>query len=125
MSGPRIVIVEEDAVARNALAGYFLAQGWLVTAVGTTAEGLMCLDPLPDCVLLDLMQPGRGGELLLWKVRSEKLPVRVVVTSASCDSERANAVMSLSPEAFLKKPVDAATVYRACQGGPEVTGRSG
>lgn len=118
MTGPRIVIVEHDPETRNALIRYFSARGWQTVGAGSTAEGLMRLDPPPACVLLDLMEPARGGELLLWKIRSEKLSIRVVVTAAKCDDVRARAVLSLEPDVFLEKPVDAETLYRACEGGP-------
>lgn len=118
MSGSRVVIVEQDIAYRNVLANLFAGRGWQVVSARSTAEALMCLEPAPDCVILDLMQPGKGGELLLWKIRSEKLSIRVVVTTAGCDAERARVVFGLRPDAFFEKPVDPESLYRACESGP-------
>ena len=116
--GSRIVIVEQDSALGTVLANLFTARGWQVVSARSTAEALLHLEPTPDCVILDLMGPGKGGELLLWKIRSEKLPIRVIVTTAGCDTERGRVVSSLRPDAFFEKPVDLETLYRACDGGP-------
>jgi len=116
MNGLRILVVEDDLAARSALRELLQRRGCEVAEAASTAEALMHLEPRPDCVVLDLMLPDRGGELLLWKVRSEKLPVRVVVTTASRDPVRLEAVRRLKPDALLEKPVDLEELYRACAG---------
>lgn len=111
----RLLIVEDSSVARRALEALFLLRGWSVAVVATVEEGLMMLDPPPDCVLLDLLLPDGGGELILRKVREEGFPTRVIVTTGCHDIERLRDVADLGPSALFHKPLDFYQVFDACR----------
>ncbi len=73
---------------------------------GTLGEALRLTRPALDWVVLDLMLPDGDGVTLLKKIRSEKLAIRVAVTTGSADMTRLRTVADLAPEMFLTKPID-------------------
>src|SRR4051794_5324183 len=114
MDKPRLLVVEDHEGTRHVLRSLFIRLGWEVRVAGTIAEGLALLEPPPHCVLLDLMLPDGGGEIILRRIRAGHLPIRVVLTSGCGDPARLRQVQSLKPEALLQKPVDFAEVCRVC-----------
>jgi CheY-like chemotaxis protein len=106
-SGKRILVVEDDASTREALAVLLEAQGY---AVSRAANGREALDRLrgrerPHLILLDLMMPVMSG----WEFcrRRQQDPalaaIPVVVVSGTKDAARSAA--ALGAAACLKKPV--------------------
>jgi CheY-like chemotaxis protein len=112
----RILLVEDHTLTRKVVRRAFTHRGWDVTEASTLAEGLtrLDLDPPFDCVLLDLTLPDGDGEAVLRKVRMERLPTRVVVTTATCDPARLREVSYCQPNAVLQKPNDMTGLCQAC-----------
>lgn len=73
------------------------------------------MDPAPDCIILDLMLPDGDGAVILRKVREDKFPTCVVVTTGCTDRERLDEVEQLRPERLLRKPVDFSQVLSGCR----------
>ena len=116
MERHRILIVEDHAPTRRAVASLFLRRGWDVRSAATVAEARAALAPPPDCLILDLMLPDGGGEDILRTVREGALPTRVVaVTTGSSDSVRLAEVARLRPELMIQKPIDWEILWRYCQ----------
>jgi DNA-binding response OmpR family regulator len=113
MGGHRVLIVEDHPSTREALVRIFAAKGWDVCTAATLEEGLECLDPPPDCVVLDLNLPDGAGETVLRKVRAEGLPIRVFVYTASYDPVRLSSVSSIGPDAVFLKPTGFAELLLA------------
>jgi two-component system, OmpR family, response regulator len=99
-------LVEDDPATSRALKGILDRRVWDVLNVSTIADALRLLDWNPDCVVLDLMLPDGDGTVILAKIRAERLPIRVAVTTGSNDSSRLKTVLNLNPDVFLTKPVD-------------------
>jgi len=99
-------LIEDDPPTSRALKGIFDRRGWDVLSVSTIADALRLLDWNPDCVVLDLMLPDGDGTVILAKIRAERMPIRVAVTTGSSDSFRIKTVLNLNPDVFLTKPVD-------------------
>jgi CheY-like chemotaxis protein len=115
----RIVLLVDDHPATRAVLRRILALcGWDVLEAATIAEGLAQLDPPPDCIVLDLELPDGPGEAILRKVRMERLPIRVFVSSGMRDSARLSEVGAMRPDAFLQKPLDSAGLRMLCEGMP-------
>jgi CheY-like chemotaxis protein len=112
----RVLLVEDDRVARRALRRLFVARGWEVAEAATLAEGLSSLDPPPSCIVLDLMLPDGDGADLLRHVRAAGLPSRVVVTTGVSDQARLQAVAGLRPDSLIPKPIDFDALCRDCGG---------
>src|SRR4051794_19552237 len=111
-----IVLLVDDHLATRTLLRRLLAlSGWDVLEAATLAEGLAQLDPPPDCIVLDLELPDGPGEAILRKVRRERLPIRVVVSSGMSDSGRLREVADMQPDAVLQKPLDSAGLRAICE----------
>jgi CheY-like chemotaxis protein len=121
----RILIVDDDADARETLAIVFRNAGHQVTCAPNGREALsLVLNRLPDVVLLDLLLPEMDGPSFLEVVRSylriQSLPV-VVLTGLSdspmIDRARALKVNDIlvkakaTPDEILKAVEEAAHRY--------------
>src|SRR4051794_29526672 len=98
MARRSLLVVEDDPTTRKALGKYFRLIGWEVRLASTVAEGLAQLDPPPDCVILDLMLPDQGGDVVLRKIREDRLPTRVAVCTGTEDRDRLMSVATLGPD---------------------------
>jgi CheY-like chemotaxis protein len=106
--GKRILVVEDDAATREALAMILGAEGFTVVgaANGQEALGLLRDVPRPDLILLDLMMPIMDG----WQFRREQTldpslsAIPVVILSADGNVQQKAA--SLRAADYLQKPVD-------------------
>jgi len=74
---------------------------------------LALLDTPPDYLILDLLLPDQGGEVILRRVRDAGLKTRVAVTTAADAPNYLSEVNSLKPEALFQKPVNVGDVWRA------------
>jgi len=66
----------------------------------------------PDYLILDLLLPDEGGEVILRRVRDAGLKTRVAVTTGTDNAEQLREVKALKPEALFEKPVNVADVWR-------------
>lgn len=110
----RLLIVEDHATTCFSLQRTFRKQGWDVSIATTLHDAFAALDPLPDCILLDLNLPDGPGEQLLRQVRESGAPVRVAVCTGLADSPRWGEVQQLQPDLLLQKPIDPEVVSRVC-----------
>ena len=106
----RTLIVEDHVAISHALKRLMERAGHEVEVAETLGQGLAKLAWRPCCLLLDLMLPDGSGIDVLRRVRAERLPVRVAVTTAASDPVVLDAVRELAPDAFFPKPVDFAAV---------------
>ena len=107
-SGTSILVVEDDADIRAALADVLAEEGYDVRVAANGEEGLAELrrEPRPALVLLDLMMPVLNG----WQFRRAQLSdpaladVPVVIVSA--DAAAGREATNMGASAFLQKPVE-------------------
>ena len=107
-AGRRILIVEDDADIREALALTLRDGGFEVASAANGKEGLEQLQngPRPDLIVLDLMMPVMDG----WQFRREQqrdlrwASIPVVIVSA--DGSVRQKATAISAEGFVKKPID-------------------
>lgn len=102
-SRPRILVIEDDPYAREALALLLDYYGYDVTAASNGTDGLaLVTDAGPDLVVTDWRMPGLSGLALCLALRKRRdaIPI-VVVTSAD---EVFNSDQPVN--ARLRKPID-------------------
>jgi CheY-like chemotaxis protein len=101
---PRILVVEDDADAREAMIALLQMKGYRAVPAGNGREALDYLNraPVPDLIILDLWMPVMDG----WQFRSEQIrdprlkDVPVIVVTALSDQADVEA------NEVIIKPVD-------------------
>lgn len=101
----RVLVVDDSAIAREALAGE-LEEDEDMRVVGTAADGDAAIDAVaelrPDVVTMDIQMPGGGGLLAIEQIMA-RTPVPIVVVSA-----RARHDQTLSFEAVSRGALEVA-----------------
>ena len=119
---PRILVVEDDEDAREAMVALLQMKGYRAVSAGNGQEALDYLHeaPVPDLIILDLWMPVMDG----WEFRAEQIkdprlkgvPVIVVTALSDRDDVDANEV--------IIKPVDVdrllTSVSQYCRREPRV-----
>src|SRR5436190_6061955 len=107
MEKSRILVVDDEANARTALAELLRDEGY---AVETAGDGFKALGKVsdfdPDIVLTDLKMPGMDGLELLRKLRTEDEERVVVVMTAFGAIESAVAAMKEGAADYLATPIN-------------------
>jgi two-component system nitrogen regulation response regulator NtrX len=103
---PSILIVDDEAGVRSALAGVLRDEGYQVDAV---ASGEACLEratrqPL-DLVILDIWLPGIDGLTTLERLRERGSDAAVVMISGHGNIESAVRAIKMSAFDFVEKPL--------------------
>ena len=102
---PCILIVEDDARTRRAMAKLLAAHGYDICAAATVAEALEKLDGQAFAVL-DLNLPDGLGTQVLRRIRDEKRPVRVAVATGTSDRALLDEALRSGAELVLRKPLN-------------------
>ena len=107
MQKERVLIVDDEANARTALAELLRDEGY---SVETAADGFKALPKLeefaPDVVVTDLKMPGLSGLELMAKVRERDPDSVVIVMTAFGAVESAVQAMRQGAADYLTKPVN-------------------
>jgi DNA-binding NtrC family response regulator len=107
MPKDRILIVDDEANARTALAELLRDEGY---AVETAADGFKALPKLeelaPDVVVTDLKMPGLNGLELMQKLRERDPEAVVIVMTAFGAVDSAVQAMKQGAADYLTKPVN-------------------
>lgn len=104
MSRPRIVIVDDHAIARAGTRALLSDRVEVVGEAGAVAEAIEVIrDTDPDLVLLDLRMPGGGGAAVMEAVAP--LGVRVLVVSASSRRSDVRQLIGAGAVGYLTKGV--------------------
>src|SRR5262245_48003432 len=103
---PRLLIVDDDASIRAALAERFAAGAFAVSTASSGEEALECVRRGVELVLLDLMLPRGDGLWVLRKLREEGLAPTVVVITAHGSVVKAVEAMRAGAYDFLQKPFE-------------------
>ena len=100
-----LLVVDDEAVARQNLAHAFRKEGYQVT---TCADGVAALAELArrpfDLVLTDLRMPGIDGMALLAEVRARWPETRVIMLTGYASLDNAVAAMKAGAFHYLAKP---------------------
>lgn len=116
-SDREVLIVDDDASARETLAAVLSEHGF---AVHQTADGPAALKILNSnrgirVLLTDVRLPGMNGIELLAKVRVADPSVHVILVTAYAQRNLALRALKHGAAEFLPKPVDAATLLRVVE----------
>lgn len=115
MTDREILIVDDDAAAREALAAVLSEHGFTVhqTDNGQNALKLLNAHRGVRVLLTDVRLPGMDGIELLAKVRLADPGVHVILVTAYAQRNLALRALKHGAADFLPKPVSAATLMRS------------
>ncbi|HJP74387.1 MAG TPA: response regulator transcription factor [Pseudonocardiaceae bacterium] len=116
MSGIGLVVVDDQATVREALA-VMLDLDDDVDVIGTATNGAEALavvaEKLPDVVLMDLNMPVMGGVEATERIRGAHPDVVVLVLTTFDDDESIMAALQAGASGYLTKEADRATILQA------------
>ena len=118
----KILVIEDDAVARADLEARLAANGYLVARAADAASALTVVNrERPDLILLDLGLPAGDGFLVLERLRKiEALAaIPVLVITGRSDAETRKRVEALGIAPLLAKPVETEVLLAAIRAGLE------
>src|SRR3977135_1160312 len=101
----KVLIVEDDAVIAEGMAGHLASAGFDPVVVGKGEQGLAWLRfEGPDVVVLDLMLPERAGWSVIEAARSEGIATPIVVVLARGPEHARVHALDLGADDYLVKP---------------------
>jgi phosphoserine phosphatase RsbU/P len=103
----RVLIVDDDPEIHRLLRARLEARGFLVTDADSGEEGIARLREVhPDLVFLDVAMSGMTGIDVLDFIRSQRLDVAVILTTAYSSEQVAIAALRHGADDYLRKPFD-------------------
>jgi sodium-dependent dicarboxylate transporter 2/3/5 len=105
---PKILLVDDEANFRGALAERLRIRGYEVLDIGSGEEAVKTVraDRDIDVVVLDLKMPGMGGEQALDEIKSFRPEVQVVILTGHGSYDSATTLGKLDAFAYATKPVE-------------------
>jgi two-component system cell cycle sensor histidine kinase/response regulator CckA len=112
-NGERVLVVEDEEGAREALHEMLTALGYDVTSAGSGgAAGLLPLEPGFDLLLTDLMLPDFNGNDLAASLIERWPTLEVILMSGYTEDEAIRRGVGAGVVRFLQKPFDMKTLAR-------------
>lgn len=133
LSGIRVLLVDDDPDARQALASVLEFLGARATAACSAADARLVLKYVrPDVIVSDLCMPGETGFQFIDGIRKEEQArggrVPAVAISAYLKAEEGGTAFAAGFDAFLMKPFDigelSSIIVRLLRDGRSSIGRS-
>jgi two-component system response regulator HydG len=107
MSKIRVLVVDDEATARNGLAKLLEQEGYQVDTAADGVEALAAIsDNAPALIISDLKMPNMDGMELLKQLHERGIDTPTVVATAFGEVSTAVAAMRAGAEDYLTKPID-------------------
>jgi signal transduction histidine kinase len=114
LRGMTVLLVEDDADARELLTTILEGYGARVTAVASVCDALLALDEsCPDVLVSDIGMPGEDGYSLIKKVRARNVDIPAVALTAFARHEDQGRALSAGFQLHIAKPIDPAVLASA------------
>ena len=105
MSGPRLLIVDDEKSLRDMLQLLFHKQGFEATTAANFTEGVAAaIRHVPDVILCDIKMPDGNGLDLLSRVRAEGLQTPIIMITAHTSTEDAIQALKRGATDYIPKP---------------------
>jgi len=113
----RVLVIDDDENARDAMSRLATRQGTVVMAAATGLQGVAKAQvERPDVILLDLMMPGVGGHEVLARLGADAatatIPV-IVVTSHFINDEERRQILTRASAVIYRQDLSRETVTSA------------
>jgi len=115
--GTRVLVVDEDPAAIEALHASFVAVGWVATMAHDGAQALASARrDRPDVAVLEVALPEASGYQVCRELKRLDRPPVVVMLTALAEPEVRFWASECGADLFLVKPVDADALVSALEG---------
>jgi signal transduction histidine kinase/DNA-binding response OmpR family regulator len=105
-SGPSVLVVDDDASARDLLSRMLAKEGFDVISAGSGEQALEMARRLkPEVITLDVRMPGMGGWQVLDALKADPAVAVIPVVMVTMVDERGTA-FALGASDYLVKPID-------------------
>jgi CheY-like chemotaxis protein len=105
---PDILVIEDDAIMRGAVAEWLLAAGYRVRTAEDGNAGLAAVNAaVPALVITDIYMPGTSGAVLIAELKQHHPDIPIIAISALFESGygiNATAAVALGAARALAKP---------------------
>jgi DNA-binding NtrC family response regulator len=116
MTDPRILVVDDEEIARQNLLHVLGREGYQVDCAATAEEALGALELTEyQLVLTDLRMPGMDGLSLLRRIKERQQATEVIVITAHASTESAVEAMRAGAFFYIEKPFRLADVRKIVQ----------
>ena len=111
---PTVLLIEDDAESRRAVAELFVRDNWTVLEAGDGDQGVgLALKHRPDVIICDLLLPKSNGFQVCRCIRQQLQPTKIIVISGrDYGVDRTNALEAGADE-YLVKPFTWAVLMEA------------
>lgn len=108
MAAQRILVIEDEAGAREALKSLLDEEGYTVATAESGLRGLERVSDFhPDTVVCDFYLPDIDGLQVLRAVRAlSERGITVIVITAGCGGDEAEKTLRREADFFFQKPLD-------------------
>ena len=104
MSGAHVLLIEDDDVARSAVAQNLAAHGYAVAEAEDAAAALRSWDAArPDLIVLDLGLPDLDGQAVIRRVRREAATPILVISARGREADKIEA-LEAGADDYVTKP---------------------
>ena len=116
-SGKRVLVVDDDAEIRSAVAGVLEDEGFEVQAAENGDDALRVLGAgeVVDLILLDMMMPGMDGWTFMAERRKSPGLAAIPVVIFSAYGNPRQVAAELNAAGHLRKPVHASELVKAVE----------
>src|SRR6266446_6225348 len=101
-----VLIIEDDAESRRAIAGLFTREDWKVLEANDGDVGLeLALHNRPELILCDLLMPKLNGFQVCRSIREQLQPTKIIVLSGRDYGVDRTSALQAGADEYLLKPV--------------------
>ena len=103
---PRVLIIEDDAVNRRAVADLFRREDWKVLEATDGDTGVeLALRDRPELILCDLLMPKSNGFQVCRTIREQLQPTKIIVVSGRDYTVDRTSALQAGADEYLLKPI--------------------
>lgn len=107
MAEHRVLVIEDDAGARDAFGCLLAEEGFEVRTAANGSSAVACAREFgPDTVICDFSLPDTDGLQMLRALQALRPGIFFIMLTAGCGDEEAERALRREADLFLDKPID-------------------
>ncbi len=110
----KVLIIDDSSFQRRILSGMLIDMGCEVIPADNGMVGIKrAIEDTPDVLITDLLMPEYDGYWVLEQLRSQNLPLPVIVITSDIQTTTVERCHRMGAKAFLNKPVKKEDLHAA------------